>query len=483
MMDWFKGIQADSGPKTRAAAVAGMFYPADPQKLSHDIRHMLAVASAKVEGKILAAVAPHAGYIYSGEVAAYAYSALRGRQYKRVVVISPSHCVAFRGSSVYDGDSYQTPLGDVAVDCEFARRLAAASAAIKLSGDGHDVSKDGAEHAIEVQLPWLKTVLEDFEMVPVVMGEHGYEASRALGVALAELLKDDTKETLVLASSDLSHYHSYDEAKRMDLKTLDAIREWDYLSLLRNLRAGVWEACGGAAIVAAMIYAERMGANRAEVLGYANSGDVTGDHARVVGYGAAVFLKSEKAEAAEEEFSLSSEEKAELLKLARKTVEQMVGSRDRYAPEPPKSVALNREAGAFVTLTSKRHLRGCVGYTSAAKPLYETVRDTAILAATRDTRFEPVSREELGEIDYEISVLSPLRRVLDVDEIVVGRDGLLVKNGGYEGLLLPQVAEEYGWDRIQFVEQTCVKAGLSRDAWKDEGTDIFRFHAIVFHEE
>ena len=483
MVEWFKGKQAETGQKARAAAVAGKFYPADPQKLSREIRHMLAVANTKVEGGILAAVAPHAGYIYSGEVAAYAYSALKGRQYKRVVVISPSHCVSFRGSSVYDGDSYQTPLGEAPVDREFARRLAAASAAIKLSGDGHDVTRDGAEHAIEVQLPWLKTVLEDFELVAVVMGDHDYEASRALGVALAELLKDDPKETLVLASSDLSHYHSYADAKRMDLKTLEAVHEWDYLSLSRNLRAGVWEACGGAAIVAAMIYAERMGANRAEVLGYANSGDVTGDHTRVVGYGAAVFLKSEKAEKAEAEFSLSAEEKAELLALARKTVEQMVSTRDLYAPAPPESKALNREAGAFVTLTSNGHLRGCVGYTSAAKPLYETVRDTAILAATRDTRFEPVSREELGEIHYEISVLSPLRRVLDVDEIVVGRDGLLVKNGGSEGLLLPQVAEEYGWERRQFVEQTCVKAGLGHDAWKDEGTDIFRFHAIVFHEE
>jgi AmmeMemoRadiSam system protein A len=124
-----------------------------------------------------------------------------------------------------------------------------------------------------------------------------------------------------------------------------------------------------------------------------------------------------------------------------------------------------------------------VGYTSAAKPLYETVRDAAVMAATRDTRFLPVGREELSTIRYEISVLSPLRRVMKVDEIVVGRDGLLVKNGGREGLLLPQVATEYGWDRGLFLEQTCVKAGLSRDAWKDEETDIFRFHAIVFHEE
>jgi len=150
----------------------------------------------------------------------------------------------------------------VPVDREFARRLTAANSAIKLSGDGHDATRDGAEHAVEVQLPWLRIVLGEFELVPVVMGDHGYEASRALGVALAELVKDDPKPTLVLASSDLSHYHSYADAKQMDLKTLEAIREWDYLSLSRNLRAGVWEACGGAAIVAAMIYAERMGADR-----------------------------------------------------------------------------------------------------------------------------------------------------------------------------------------------------------------------------
>ena len=475
--------QAMQEQKVRPAAVAGMFYPAKPEQLSKEIGHMLAVANANVEGEIVAAVVPHAGYIYSGQVAAYAYSALKGKKFERVVVLAPTHCVSFGASSVYDGDSYRTPLGDVPVDRDFARKLAAMSPTIRLAGDGHDVAGDRAEHAIEVQLPWLKTVLGNFDLVPVVMGDQSYESSRAMGVALAELVKDDSKTTLVVASSDLSHYHRYADAKKMDLKTLDAIREWDYLSLSRNLRAQVWEACGGAAIVAAMIYAEQMGARRAEILNYANSGDVTGDHARVVGYGAAVLVKSEQAERAEDEFSLSAEERAELLTLARRAVEQMVSTHECYEPPAPGSAALNREAGAFVTLTRIGQLRGCVGYTSAAKPLYETVRDTAVLAATRDTRFPSVRREELSEIRYEISVLSPLRRVLEISEIVVGRDGLLVKNGAWEGLLLPQVATEYGWDRRQFVEHTCVKAGLSPDAWKDEGTDIFRFHAIVFHEE
>jgi len=490
-MDWLKSKAPTAGTeaqgrgeqKVRPAAVAGMFYPANPQQLSKEIGHMLAVANASVDGTIVAAVAPHAGYIYSGQVAAYAYSALRRREFQRVVVLSPTHCVSFRSSSVYDGDCYRTPLGDVPVGREFARRLAAMSPTIELGGNGHDVTRAGAEHAIEVQLPWLLTVLGNFELVPVVMGDQSYEASRALGVAVAELVESEAKPTLVLASSDLSHYHSSADAKKMDLKTLEAIGEWDYLSLSRNLRAQVWEACGGAAIVAAMIYAERMGANRAEILRYANSGDVTGDHARVVGYGAAVLVRSKEGEDTEVGFSLSEGEKAELLALARGAVEQTVSMKVRYEPVAPESAALNREAGAFVTLTRHGELRGCVGYTSAAKPLYETVRDAAVMAATRDTRFLPVGREELSTIRYEISVLSPLRRVMKVDEIVVGRDGLLVKNGGREGLLLPQVATEYGWDRGLFLEQTCVKAGLSRDAWKDEETDIFRFHAIVFHEE
>ncbi len=480
-----RAANAANPQKVRPAGVAGSFYPADPKELTAMIDDMLAhVSQPAITDPILAAVSPHAGYQYSGPVAAYTYAALKGRKFSRVVVIAPSHYESFDFTSVYDGDAYATPLGNVPVDKAFAAKLVKMSSTMKLSGRGHDATSAGAEHAIEVELPWLQRVLGDFQLVPIDMGDQSYESSRALGVALAKLIKAEGKEgdTLVLASSDLSHYHPYDEAVKIDHKTLNALEKWDYFSMSQNFQTRVWEACGGAPIVAAMIYAERMGAKQAKVLKYANSGDTTGDHSRVVGYSADVFVKTLGGKAVDTPFSLTDPEKAELLALARKSVEYVVEVQDPYQPEASKSEALNQERGAFTTLKEGGQLRGCIGYTSAIKPLYLTVRDTATLAALRDPRFAPVAASELPKLEYEISVLSPLRRVLDIDQIKVGQHGLLMRNGDNEGLLLPQVPVEQGWDRQTFLEQTCRKAGMRSDCWKDEDTDIFMFTAVVFGE-
>ena len=481
--------------KVRPAGVAGSFYPAEPAALTAMMDTMLAQVPAEtIDGQIVAAVAPHAGYPYSGPVAAYTYAALRGRGFKRVVVIAPSHYEAFDFTSVYDGDGYATPLGVVPVDRAFIQKLVKMNSSIQLSERGHKATAQGAEHALEVQLPWLQRVLGNFTLVPIIMGDQSYESSRALGVALAKLIHDEEKargketparegETLILASSDLSHYHTYNEAERIDHKTLGALQVWDYLNMSRNFETRVWEACGGAPIVTAMITAERLGANDARVLRYANSGDTAGDHSRVVGYSADIFVKTPHAKVAETPFTLTNEEKTELLALARKSVESAVGQRTRYESGAPNSELLNQERGAFVTLMEDGDLRGCIGYTSPREPLYLTVRDTAAFAALRDPRFHPVSALELPKLQYEISVLSPMKRVLDQNEIQVGRDGLLMMNGNYEGLLLPQVPIEQGWNRERFLEETCVKAGMKRDCWSSEDTDIFRFTAVVFGEQ
>jgi AmmeMemoRadiSam system protein B/AmmeMemoRadiSam system protein A len=480
-----KHVNAGDQPKVRQAAVAGSFYPSDPKVLSAMMDDMLAkVTAPQITDPILAVVAPHAGYQYSGPVAAYTYAQLKGHKYTRVVVIAPTHHVSFDFTSIYEGDAYATPLGNVQVDKAFAQKLVKMSSTMKLSSQGHEPTSAGGEHAVEVQLPWLQKVLGNFEVVPIVMGDQSYESSRALGVALAKLIKSEGKqgETLVLASSDLSHFHTYDDAVKMDHKTLNALEAWDYFSMSRNFPSRIWEACGGAPIVAAMIYAERMGANQARVLKYENSGDVTGDHSSVVGYSADVFVKAEGGKAVETPFSLSDQEKSELLALARKSVEYVV--QEKYAYEPPAnaSATLNQERGAFTTLKKSGELHGCIGYTSAAKPLYITVRDTATLAAMRDPRFPPVTASELPSLEYEISVMSPLRRVTDVQQIKVGQHGLLMKNGDSEGLLLPQVPVEQRWDRHTFLEQTCAKAGMRTSCWMDEDTDIFSFTAVVFGE-
>jgi AmmeMemoRadiSam system protein B/AmmeMemoRadiSam system protein A len=473
--------------KIRPAYVAGGFYPADANQLGKMIDGFLAQAPAvKLEGSLVALICPHAGYQFSGGVAAYSYIQLKGRSYDRVVVIAPSHYESFPFSSIYDGEAYQTPFGDVPVDHDFAAQLAKLSSAIKISGRGHGLVEGHGEHALEDQLPFLQRVLGQFKMVPIVMGDPSYGACRALGIALAKAVQGTN--TLILVSSDLSHYHPYDEAEQMDHQILKMIEDWDYLSLSQNTERDIWKGpCGGGPIVAAMIAAERLGAHRAQILKYANSGDVTGDKSRVVGYGAVALVAEKEKENKKHgrksaEFSLTPAEKQELLKIARNSVESAVRDKKLYAPPADEPEALRNARGAFVTLKEHGDLRGCIGYMSPVKPLAETVRDVAAYAALEDRRFRPVSESELGLLEYEISVLSPLRKVEDINQIHVGQHGLLIRKGEYEGVLLPQVPTEEGWNRDTFLEQVCVKAGLPEQAWKDEDADLFMFSALVFAE-
>src|SRR5271165_6634078 len=468
--------------QVRQAAVAGAFYPADPIELAAMVDGFVASAVVPApKGQIVALVAPHAGYPFSGGVAGHSYALLKGRPTHRVVVIAPSHFEAFSFTSVYDGDAYSTPLGTVAVDKEFARNLVRLNPEIKLSSHGHVPTAEGAEHALEVQLPFLQRTLGDFQLVPIIMGEQSYEASRALGVALAELIRGT--DTLIVASSDLSHYHPYEQAVSLDSKTLNAIGEWDYLTLSDNFATRTWEACGGAPIVAAMIAAERLGATHAQVIKYANSGDVTGDRSRVVGYGSVAFIHDEESRRAETpKFSLTPAEKRQLLEIARKSAESAVKENKMYELPANLPPSLLNDRGAFVTLKENGELRGCIGYTVAMQPLAETVRDVAAFAALRDTRFRPVAASELPLLKYEVSVLSPLRRVSDTNQIKIGEHGLMIVKGRTRGLLLPQVAPEQHWDRNTLLDETAMKAGLPAKAWRDRDADLFMFTAVVFGE-
>ena len=480
-------------PKVRPAGVAGGFYPADPKELTQMMDSLLAQnAVPRVSAPLVALVCPHAGYVFTGPVAAACFAQLKGRKYTRVIVIAPSHFVNFHFSSIYDGDAYATPLGDVPVDQDFRAKLAKLSSDIKISDQGHVKVGENAEHALEVQLPWLQRTLGDFKLVPIIMGDQNYGLERALGRALSKALLAETPEsraqTLIVVSSDLSHYHPYDYANNVDHQTLQAIEDWDYLSLSRNFamwERGIqtWEACGGGPIVAGMIAAEGLGAMHAQILKYANSGDTTGDKTRVVGYGAVAITRASAAEVRKSaEFQLSGREKSALMKIARASVETAVRDRKMYLVGSTGFPRLEEARGAFVTLKEHGELRGCIGYITPMKSLAETVRDVASYAALEDSRFTPVTVQELPLLEYEVSVMSPLRRVQDIKEIKVGKHGLIMKQGETEGILLPQVPVEERWDRDTFIEQTCLKAGLPRQAWKEDATDIFMFTALVFGE-
>ncbi len=466
--------------KDRQAAVAGSFYPADPAQLTTLVERNLAqVPEQKLDGALIGIVAPHAGYQYSAGVAAYAFALLKGKRYKRVVLIGPSHVEAFGYSSVFDGDAYSTPLGKVAVDKEFAKKVAEGARTIKLSSMGHAVG-DQVEHALEVELPFLQRTLGDFKLVPIVMGDQSYRASRELATALAKLLRNDS-DTLLVASSDLSHYHTYDEAVAKDRSVLAGVTQNDFLTVSRNLEANKWEACGGAPIVTVMMTSQHLGGAAPRLLKYANSGDVTGDKRRVVGYSAIAFVKG-GANSGTEPLGLSDAEKAELLAIAKQSVETAVREHKKFAPTVPTDEKLRLPRGAFVTLTKRGELRGCIGYVVPDYRLFEAVRDVAALAAQRDPRFPQVRPEELKDLEYEISVLSPFQHVLDVKNIRVGEHGLLIRREGREGILLPQVPVEEHWDRMAFLQGVSQKAGLLPDAWQDDKSDLFTFTATVFSD-
>jgi AmmeMemoRadiSam system protein B len=271
----------------RRAILAGSWYPANPDGLSRLIEGYLSNAHADIpEGKLKAIIVPHAGYPYSGQVGAYAYRLLQNIPFKRVVLIGPSHRVPFRGISVNLQAGYETPLGSVPVDLAFAEKIIQAGDRIRWLPQAH-----AREHCLEIQIPFLQTVLHDFQIVPILMGQQDFETCRSLAQSLVQLL-GDAEGTLFLASTDLSHFHSYDQARTLDMAFIEHLRAFDPEALARAVAAGSCEACGAGAAVATMLAARETGADRSAVLHYANSGDVTGDHRQVVGYVSAALLKS-----------------------------------------------------------------------------------------------------------------------------------------------------------------------------------------------
>jgi len=489
------GCEAEGGNETvsdntasegtvRRPVVAGAFYPGDAGALASSVDSLMASADAgRIEGEIVAIVAPHAGYVYSGGVAAHAYKAVNGRSYDTVIVIAPSHRVAFRGASVFDGVAYETPLGAVPVDRKMVKVLLE-------SGLTFDPRAHAQEHSLEVQVPFLQRALEDFSIVPIVMGEQSEAAVRTLAGALAKAIGSASdRRVLLVASTDLSHYHDQQTARRLDNVVVETVDAFDPEALLVALARGECEACGGGPTATVLMTARELGADDAQVLKYATSGDVTGDMRQVVGYMAAVATRSgsqsDTAGAAGAEVGdegLSDAERRELLRLARASIESALTGGP--APEPRMDTpALNAPSGAFVTLHDDGRLRGCIGSVRAVRPLAETVIAMAVEAALRDPRFPAVRAKELDDLDIEISVMTPLRPVENVSTIEVGRDGLVVQRGAHSGLLLPQVATEYGWDRETFLDHTCRKAGLPPGSWREPGVSILSFSADVFGEK
>lgn len=462
------------------SVIAGSWYPDSPTELRSTINAFLNnVPDRKLSGQLVSLISPHAGYAYSGQVAAYAYKLLRKQKFDTVVIVAPSHHAAFSGISVYDRGSYRTPLGPVPLDRNLIRELKDKDADIRYVPEAH-----AREHSLEIQLPFLQMVMPGFKLVPLVMGDQSYATCKRLADALAQCSRG--KSVLIVASSDLSHFHTYQQAKELDQVIIDHVTKFDPQGLSYDLAIGKCEACGGGPIVTALLASRELGANQADVLYSANSGDVTGDRSRVVGYlAAAIYKSTERTKTPKEhkqagiDLGLSAEDKALLHRIAKESIEARLAGK-----EPPAfkvtSARLKESRGAFVTLHKNGELRGCIGHIVGDRPLAETVSEMAVAAAFQDPRFPPVTADELPDLDIEISVMTPLRQITDIKEIQVGRNGIIVQQGMHSGLLLPQVATEYGWDRETFLDYTCRKANLPPDAWKDKNTTIYIFSADVF---
>jgi len=455
--------------------VAGAFYPDNPQELSLMIDGFIENAKPEpVEGEIFALISPHAGYGFSGQVAAYGYKLIKNKSYKTVIVIGPSHQYGFSGVSIYPEGKFRTPLGDLEIDKEFTQKLLYKDKDIFFEPLAFQ-----KEHSVEVQLPFLQKVLSDFKIVPIVMGDSPLSTCQKLASLLKEAI-GNRKDVLVVASTDMYHGYDYQEAEIIDNLTLSYLKDMNAEGLYYGLREAKLQLCGGFGVVSTLILAKDLGHNKVKVLKYTNSAEVTGKKIKgiwTVGYSSCVIDKER------EGAMLNKNQRKRLLEIARSSIETYLKTGKKLEVTETDPILL-KEMGAFVTLHEHGDLRGCIGNLIGSQPLYLTVRDMAVEAATRDPRFPAVELNELKDIGIEISALSPLERIDSADKIQLGIHGVLVRRGFRSGVFLPQVATETGWSKEEFLSNLCShKAGLSPDAWKDKSTEIYIFTAEVFSEK
>ncbi len=477
-----QGVAEGYESKVRRARWSGPFYDDSPKALGGSVEGFLKkVDQEKLSGDLIALISPHAGYVYSGQVAAYAYRQLEGENFDTVILLGPSHRVPVRGASVYAEGWWKTPLGKVKVDSEIAEEIINKHQLFHFDEKAH---KD--EHSLEVQLPFLQATLKDFKIVPIVVNDSSEEFCQLLADAIVG--SKGKKKILIVASTDMSHFHPYGRACLIDGVAIRDLENFNLDSLRRHLMSGKTELCGGAAVFTTILAAKACGADRIKLLKYANSGDVTGEKRKVVGYGAFAIMRLKEEEMTPElekggKKMLNEKQQKVLLGIARKTIEEYVRSRKipEFNVEDP---LLKEKRGVFVTLRKKGMLRGCIGYIMPLEELYKAVSKMAIQSSTGDPRFPPVRPEELAEVEIEISVLTVPERINSVDEIEMGKHGVIVKRGSNQGVFLPQVATETGWSKEEFLNRLCYdKAHLSEDAWKDKDTEIYTFSAQVFEEE
>lgn len=477
----------------REPVVAGKFYSENPVRLKLGIEKFLQDAVTVEIAKPVAMVVPHAGYIYSGQICADGFKQVSQEKIDVIVILGTNHTHPnFPQVSLYPGDGYRTPLGVAKIDKDIVALL------IK-EAPGECVLEQSLhkqEHSVEVIVPFIQVVFPEAKIVPAVVGSADSKICERFGRSLAKALKN--RRALIVASSDLSHYPSAKDASVADRETLQAMAKMDAAGFQAILREHQKKkiphlstsACGEGPILTLMSAVRALGATSGTLISYANSGDAPiGDGSRVVGYGAVIYAKESAAknegqnagaESAALPGSLSSADKKELLAFARETLSRLLAT-DTVPLARNFSTSARQLRGVFVTLRKKGELRGCVGRMIGDEPLCKLVGAMAIQSAFNDGRFPQLGTGEMKDVEIEISALTPMKPVSSPNDIVVGRDGVLLSKDGHSAVFLPQVATEQGWSRDEMLEHLCRKAGLSANSWKT-GAQFATFQAEVFSE-
>ena len=490
MMNGCKG--QTQAPVVRPATQANRFYTGDARELSEEVDSLLALHRNDAKyNNVAALIVPHAGYYFSGNVAASAYMAMDAKkQYKRIFLLGPSHHEWLDGASVNtEADYYATPLGNVKVDHETAVKLTTNYTNLTNNKNTDETDKTDffyrpeahdREHCLEVQLPFLQRMFKEVPpIVPIVISTNDYDKLKRLSHVLKPYFTD---ENLFVISSDFSHYPSYEDAYEVDAKTGKAVETGDVEEFIATINANArsgkrnlhTSACGEFAIITLMLMLD----NQYEVkhLMYQNSGDIDNhDHNRVVGYHSFAILRKDSTS-----FTLSDADKKALKEIAFNSICDSLDGKPIAQPALTSDLSpLTSKCGAFVSLHKHGHLRGCIGHFGEDYPLHEIVAEMARAAAFEDPRFMPVTRDELNDLDIEISVLTPMRRIQSLDEFELHRHGIYIKKGYRSGTFLPQVADEVNWTKEEFVGHCSQdKAGLGWDGWRD--AELYVYEAIVF---
>ncbi len=467
-------------PKVRKPAVAGSFYPASAKEIKSMAAPWLHPAAGGSAPQ--AVIVPHAGYVFSGEVAASALNQIpRGHAYKRIFLLGPSHRVAFAGASVQTAFSFaETPLGRVPVDVAVGEELIRAGEGVfTYRSDAHD-----REHCLEVQLPLLQLALGEVPpIVPIVISTERLSVLERIAGVLQPYF---TPENLFVISSDFSHYPSYEDARTSDLYVAETIVSGgldEFLKALSDVRKRDFAgqdtaACGACAIAVLLSLMDGQGRDRFSVdhVMYRNSGDsVYGDKDRVVGYNSLVINRLD-----ESLFHFSEEEKRAMVAAARSSIHSALRL-DYDGDDTPVGILNEKGYGVFVTLRLEGRLRGCIGRFTSSSTLDATIREMARSAAFSDPRFPSLSRNEARRVKIEVSVLSPLKKIRSIDEFKLGRDGIYMVKGSRHGTFLPQVAAETGWSTEEFLGHCARdKAGIGWDGWKD--ADLYTYQTGIVEE-